>query len=386
MTGNRTTMKKILIIAGEASGDLHGSTLVREIRKKAQDLDICGVGSSRMREAGVRMLADASEISVVGGTEVLTHIGAIYRVYALLKRFLRDEKPELLILIDFPDFNILVGKAARRLGIPVLYYISPQVWAWRRGRVRTIARLVKTMMVVFPFEVELYRVAGVDVRFVGHPLTDIAHSSMTKQDARQRYGLDPSRRTVALLPGSRKSEIEHLLPDMLRAASILRSRFPEIQFVLPLAPTVTSDFIDSFLKKSPAPVTIADGNVYDILRASDAAIVTSGTATLETGLMAVPMVIVYRMSRLSFFIARLIIKVSHIGLVNIVAGKGIVPELIQNDATPENMAREITTILADPERHAQMTKELTTVRARLGEAGASERAASVVMEVLGSTG
>jgi len=201
-------MKKILIIAGEASGDLHGANLVKALREQDPSVDVYGVGSRNMREAGVHMLADASTISVVGATEVLTHIGAIYGVYAKLKRFLREERPDLLILIDFPDFNILTGKAARKLGIPVLYYISPQVWAWRKGRVKTIARLVKAILVVFPFEVDLYRPTGVDVRFVGHPLADVVMSNYTRAEARSKFGLALDRRTVALLPGSRKSEIE----------------------------------------------------------------------------------------------------------------------------------------------------------------------------------
>ncbi len=376
-------MKKILIIAGEASGDLHGANLVKALHEQAPDLLVYGVGSRRMREAGVQMLADASEISVVGATEVLTHIGAIYGVYAKLKRFLREERPDLLVLIDFPDFNIMTGKAARKLGIPVLYYISPQVWAWRKGRVNTIAKLVQTILVVFPFEVELYRRAGVDVRFVGHPLADVVDSPYTRDEARNRLGLAQDRRTVALLPGSRRNEIMHLLPDMLKAAKLLRDRFPDIQFVLPVAATLGQDFVRGYVVASGVPVSIVDGQVYDVLRASDAAIVTSGTATLETGLMAVPMVIIYRVSRLSYFIGRMIVKVKHIGLVNIVAGRTVVPELIQDEVTPERIAREIGSVLADPAKHLRMREDLEQIRTLLGEGGASRRAAAVVRELLG---
>ncbi len=231
-------MKKIMIMSGEASGDLHGANLAREIWKQDPAIAIYGVGSKQMQRAGVRMLADAKEISVVGITEVLTHLGGIYRVYAHLKRFLKHERPDLLVLIDFPDFNIMLGKAAQRLGIPVLYYISPQVWVWRKGRIKTIARLVKAMIVVFPFEVTLYEKAGVDVRFVGHPLTDVVRSDLTKEQAKSAFDLDASRRTIALLPGSRKSELTHLLPDMLAAAKILSTRFQDLQFILPVAPTL----------------------------------------------------------------------------------------------------------------------------------------------------
>lgn len=375
-------MKKILIIAGEASGDLHGANLVREIMKRDLQIAFSGVGSRRMREAGVRMLADASEISVVGATEVLTHIRAIHRAYARLKDFLRTERPSLLILIDFPDFNILIGKAARKLGIPVLYYISPQVWAWRKGRIKKIAALVRAMIVVLPFEVELYKKAGVDVRFVGHPLADVVRSDYTQEEARKQLGLDPRRRTVAVLPGSRKKEIANLLPDMLAAAKILASKFPGLQFILPVAPTLTVDFIRRYVDTAGVPVVVTDGRTYDALRASDAAMVTSGTATLETGLMEIPMVIVYRVSALSYAIGRLIIDVKHVGLVNIVAGKRVAPELLQNDVTPENIAAAIAGMLGDPVRHKQVRDELVRMKMQLGGGGASARAAAVVMEVM----
>jgi len=375
-------MKKILIIAGEASGDLHGANLVNELRRKAPSLTYFGVGSKRMRDAGVRMLADASEISVVGATEVLTHIGAIYRVYSRLKRFLKEDRPDLIVLIDFPDFNIMLGKVAKKLGIPVLYYISPQVWAWRKGRVKKIAEIVNAIVVVFPFEVELYKAAGVDVRFVGHPLTDVVSSGYSKIDARKYLGLDPTRRTIALLPGSRKKEITHLLPDMLEAARKLKTMFEDLQFVLPVAPTLERDFIRGHVDRSGVVVDIIDGRVYDALRASDAAIVTSGTATLETGLMGVPMVIVYRMSGLSYFIGSLIVNVDHVGLVNIVAGKRLVPELIQQDATPQNIADAVSKMLRDPDYYKAITDGLAAVRVQMGDAGASARAAAVVLELL----
>ena len=375
-------MKKILIIAGEASGDLHGSNLVKAMKEQDPSLVFYGVGSRNMRNAGVSLLADASEISVIGATEVLTHIGAIYRVYARLKRFLREERPDLLILIDFPDFNILTGKAARKLGIPILYYISPQVWAWRKGRINTLARLVTAMMVVFPFEVDLYRHAGVDVRFVGHPLADIVKSAYTREESRSLLGIDRDRRTIALLPGSRTKEIMYLLPDMLKAAAILREKFPELQFILPVAPTLAQDLVKRYVAESGVPLKITDGQVYDVLRASDAAIVTSGTATLETGLMAVPMVIVYRMSWLSYLLARIFIHVKHIGLVNIVAGKTVVPELIQDNATPAKIVAALGTLLMDQGKYEQVVRDLKQVRMQLGDGGASGRAAAVARELL----
>lgn len=378
-------MKKVLIIAGEASGDLHGANLVREVRKKDPSVLFSGIGSRQMREAGVALLADASEISVVGITEVLTHIGTIYRVYSKLKRFLGAERPDLLVLIDFPDFNILLGKAAKKLGIPVLYYISPQVWAWRKGRVRTIAKLVKTMVVVFPFEVDIYKNAGVDVRFVGHPLIDVVRSAYTREEARRQLGLDPALRTVAILPGSRRKEIANLLPDMLGAARILRERFPELQFILPVAPTLEPGLIRVHADAVNVPVRLVEGRVYDVLRASDAAIITSGTATLETGLMAVPMVIVYRMSKASYHLVKLIADAKYIGLVNIIANRQVVPELIQGAVTPENIADAVAAMLNEPASSRGMKEDLLALRTYLGEAGASARTASVLFELLEKT-
>lgn len=376
-------MKKVMIMTGEASGDLHGANLAREIIKQDPSIVLYGVGSKQMRSAGVRMLADASEISVVGITAVLTHIRAIYGVYAKLKRFLNEERPDLLVLIDFPDFNIMLGKAARKLGIPVLYYISPQVWAWRKGRIKTIANLVKAMLVVFPFEVPLYEKAGVDVRFVGHPLTDVARSDLDPVQAKTSLGLAPGNRTVALLPGSRRSEVVHLLPDMLKAAAILHARSQDVQFILPIAPTLDAEFVRSFVDQGGVAVRMVEGRVYDALRASDAAIVASGTATLETGLMAVPMAIVYRVSALNYFIlTRLAPDVKDVGLVNIVAGRRVVPELIQKDSTPAKMADAIAALLDDPVHAQRVRGDLIDIRKRLGEAGASARAATVVRELL----
>jgi lipid-A-disaccharide synthase len=380
---NADHLKKVMIMSGEASGDLHGANLALELRKQDPSITLYGVGSVRMKEAGVKMLADASLISVVGITEVLTHLRVICRVYATLKHFLKQERPDLLVLIDFPDFNIMLGKFAWKLGIPVVYYISPQVWAWRKGRIKTISRLVKAMIVVFPFEVPLYEKAGVDVRFVGHPLTDVVRSDLTKEQAKNKFGLDPKRRTVALLPGSRSSEIRNLLPDMLAAAAILAQRFNDVQFVLPVAQTLDESFVRAFVEQGAVPVCMVKGNVYDVLKAADVAIVTSGTATLETGLMLVPMVIVYRTSALTYYLVKSLARnVTHVGLVNIVAGKGLVPELIQKESTPRNMADAVSRMLSDALYHEELCKGLVEVRARLGDAGASARVASVVREML----
>ena len=375
-------MKKVMIVAGEASGDLHGANLVREVKHHDPSVSFYGLGSTRMREAGVHLIADAAHISVVGATEVLSDILAIYRIYATLKRLLKEERPDLLVLVDFPGFNIRLGAIAKKLGIPVVYYISPQVWASRKGRIKKIAKMVTAIIVVFPFEVDLYRDVGVDVRYVGHPLTDVVKSEYTQAEARSALGLDPARRTIALLPGSRRKEIVNLLPDMLGASEILLKRFPDLQFLLPVAHTLEPDFVKGYLDRSKVPVRMIAGRGHDALRASDTAIVTSGTATLETGLMAVPMVIIYRVSGFSFFLARLVLRIPHVGLVNIVAGKGAVPELLQGNVSPEKIADALIPILSDSATYAGIRNDLLALRAELGEGGASARAAAVILEFL----
>ena len=300
-----------------------------------------GVGSKQMRDAGVRMLADASTISVVGITEVLTHIRAIYGVYAKLKQFLREERPDVLVLIDFPDFNIMLGKAAQKLGIPVVYYISPQVWVWRKGRIKTIAGLVKAMIVVFPFEVPLYEKAGVDVRFVGHPLTDVVRSAYSRDEARRSLGLAANERTIALMPGSRRSELANLLPDMLRAAQLLRSRYDDLQFVLPVAHTLDPALRRrSYVEQGGVPVHIVDGQGlrriagigcrHRRIRNGHARDRAHGR-THGDRLPDLGAYVLYAHETRSR-------PVQHVGLVNIVAGQRIVPELIQHDVTPQKIA------------------------------------------------
>jgi lipid-A-disaccharide synthase len=277
----------------------------------------------------------------------------------------------------------MLGKAAKKLGIPIVYYISPQVWVWRKGRIKTIARLVNAMIVVFPFEVPLYEKAGVDVRFVGHPLIDVVKSAYSRDEARLSLGFGVNKRTIALMPGSRRGELANLFPDILRAAQLLRTRYDDLQFILPLAPTLDLALVRSYVEQGGVPVHIVQGRVYDVLQASDAAIVASGTATLETGLMAVPMTIVYRISALTYYIlTKLVRNLAHVGLVNIVAGQRIVPELIQRDATPQKIANAVSGMLDDPTRYQQIQQGLLKLREQLGAKGASARAALVVMEFM----
>jgi len=371
----QTASKKVMIISGEASGDLHGSNLVREMLRLDPGIRFFGIGGDRMEEAGVEILIHASEMAVVGLTEVFPRGRVILRARKLLKAALRDDTPDLVVLIDYPDFNLYVAKHAKRHGCRVFYYISPQVWAWRKNRVFSIARLVDRMAVILPFEKDLYDRAGLDVEFVGHPLLDVVKRKYSRDEALGRFGLDARRRTVALVPGSRPNEVEKLLPEMLRAAERLLVRYPDLQFVLPRSSSLDRGAVEGFTDQASVDVSVVDNDTYDVIGAADIAIVTSGTATLETALLEVPMVIVYRISPLSYLIGRMLVHIEHIGLANIIAGRGIVHELIQGDATGERIAREIEDLLDNGDRLARMKEDLRAVRERLGEPGAAARTA-----------
>ncbi len=371
-----------MIVAGEASGDLHGANLVKEACKLAPDLRFFGIGGTRMREVGVETLVDASAMAVVGLVEVVTHFDVIIRAFTTLKRIIATDPPDLLILIDYPDFNLRLAKVARKAGVRILYYISPQVWAWRVGRVKKIGRVVDRMAVVFPFEVPFYEREGVPVSFVGHPLADAVHPTMTRAEAQDCFALDPSRRTVGLFPGSRRNEIRNLLPTILAAAGLLKERFPGLQFILPLASSLAMSDIAPYLEDSGLEIKVVEGQGYDVMQVCDAIVTVSGTVTLEIALMGVPMVIIYRVSPLTYHVGKRLIKVDHIGLCNIVAGERVVQELIQDEAEPERIAAEIEKILDDGDYAAAMTAKLKTVKERLGSGGGSERVARLALEML----
>ena len=374
---------KIMIVAGEASGDLHGSFLVREMLAINPSLHFFGIGGNKMQEAGVKLLAHAADIGVVGATEVIAKIGTFIQVIRKVSRSLDQFKPDLVILIDFPDFNLnIVARAAKKRNIKVFYYISPQVWAWRQGRIEQIKRLVDKMAVILPFEVDVYARRGYAVDYVGHPLMDTVTSALPKNEARKLFGLDEDKTTVGLLPGSRESEISRMLPEILRAAKIILQKKPDVQYVLPLADTLKESTVRSLIDAFGVPVKIVSGSTYDVIACCDLAIVTSGTATLETGLLGVPMIIIYKLSLLSAIIGRLFIRVSHIGLVNIIAGKTVVPELIQLDANAARISTEALTILTDPEKRKEIITDLAALRSRMGKPGAARRAAQIACDMI----
>lgn len=373
--------KRVLLVAGEASGDLHGSHLVRALRERDSALEISAVGGEALKREGAKIIFDVARIAGMGLTELAGNLTSLWRAYSQVKKNLREQRPSLLILIDFPDFNLRVARVAKRLGVPVLYYISPQVWAWRKRRIAEIARLADRVAVVFPFEAPLYEQAGVKVEFVGHPLLDVARASRPREETLARLGLDPSKQTIALLPGSRRREVAYHLPVMIEAAEML-SKEMALQFILVRASTVGRDSLERSLSGASVGVSLSDGDAYNVLHACDLAWTASGTATLETALMLRPMVIVYRLSRMTYALARRLVRVDFIGMANIIAGEKVVPELIQNEVTAEKIAAESRAILGDRELRERMISKLSEVRAKLGSPGAAGRTADIALAMM----
>lgn len=375
---------RVLLVAGEASGDVHGADLLRALRARLPDVEVFGIGGEHCRAAGMRTLTDASDVATVGLVEGVRSLRALVRSWRTLVRVLRERPPDLCVLIDFPEFNLRLARVAKRAGVPVLYYIAPQVWAWRRGRVRMIARRVDRLAVVFPFEPSLYAALTAGVEFVGHPLLDRVAVTRGREETLRRHGLDPARTTVALLPGSRPKEIDYILPRLLDAARRLAATH-HIQLALALAHTVSRQQVERHLAGSGIDVRVVEDDTHNLVAASALALVTSGTATLECALLETPMVIVYRLSRVTFALARLLVRgVRHAGLPNIVAGREVVPELLQSEATGARIAEAAAAILDDPVRRTAIVDALRDVRRRLGRGGAAARAAAIACEMLGA--
>lgn len=369
-----------MIVAGEASGDLHGAHLVRAIKQRAPEVELYGVGGRHLQAEGVTLLSSSDELGVVGIAEVIKKLGAVYRVFRKLSQFLREERPDVLILIDYPDFNLRLAKVAHKLGVPIIYYISPQVWAWRSGRVKLIQRLVAKMIVIFPFEKAFYQRHGVDVEWVGHPLADTVAASLTKEEFCRQHGLNPAHPIVGLLPGSRESEVQRLLPVLLDAARLIKQAMPNTQFLLPVASSLETSAI--LTQTLPSDVHRIQRQTYDAISAADLIITASGTVTVETALLETPMIITYIVSPLTYWLGKRFIHVPFIGMVNLIAGKQIAPELIQDAATPPRIADEAVRLLRDPDRRSAIQDELKTVRRKLGEPGAPGRAAAVILDIL----
>jgi lipid-A-disaccharide synthase len=372
----------VLIVAGEASADLHGSNLVKAMKRLDSEVVFRGIGGHSMQSQGVDILVPCSEMAVVGLTEVFPRLRTIAGAYRRLKSILKNDRPDLLILIDYPDFNIMLSRVAKRHGVPVLYYISPQVWAWRKRRVEKLRRRVDRLAVILPFEEAFYEQKGLAVEYVGHPLLDVIPPRLDKKSALRDLGLEEAFPVIGLLPGSREEEVVHLLPIMAKSALELRNTFPGLQCLLPRASTIPEEVIASILGNHPGDIQVIHGDMHRVLSACDFAFVASGTATLETAIMRVPMVILYRVSPLSYWIGKKVIKVPSIGLPNLVAQKKIVPELIQNEVTPERLTHEALSLLKNSERKDRMVNELINLREKLGTTSASQRTAQIALEMI----
>jgi lipid-A-disaccharide synthase len=373
--------KEIMLVVGEASGDVLGAALVKALLRRDPTLKIFGVAGEQLERTEFEALYSVSKLTGMGLVEIVGNLRNIWRAYRLLKNTLRERKPALLVLIDFPEFNLRLAKIAKRLEIPVLYYVSPQVWAWRAGRVRQMARSVDQVAVIFPFEVPFYEAHGVKVVFVGHPLLEIVHAKAGRETALARLGLDPSKPTVALLPGSRRKELLYHLPILYKAAERLRQE-REVQFICIKAGTIDRRDIEEIFARGRVAIPIVEEDRYDAINAADLVWTASGTATLETALLLKPTIIVYRVSWLTYALARLLVSVRHIGMVNIIAGETIAPELVQSALRPENVVQESRAILESRQIREAIINKLIRLRENLGAPGATGRVADLAISMM----
>jgi lipid-A-disaccharide synthase len=375
-----TTKPCVAIIAGEASGDQHGAKLVRALLKRQPEVFFCGIGGPALRQAGVRIVLDAAELTVVGITEVLSKIPDIWKAMGLIKKLLKSLKPDLLILIDFPDFNLHIAAGAKKLGIPVLYYVSPQIWAWRRGRGKRIGKLVDHMAVILPFEERFYQEFEIPVTFVGHPLLDDA---LPPSGQALKVGVQ-NPPVIGLVPGSRENEVVRLLPLMLAAGDILKQRLQHVTFMISQAASIDRQLIQTIVNRHPGweNVEVVSDGVENIFNGCDGIVAASGTVTLQAAIYGTPMVIIYKVSPVSAWLARILVRVPNVGLVNLVAGRELAPELLQDDATADNIARAVENMLADKDQLNQLRRRLIALRDQLGGAGASDRVAQLALGMI----
>ncbi|MGM9570102.1 MAG: lipid-A-disaccharide synthase [Phascolarctobacterium sp.] len=373
-------MAKILISAGEASGDIHAAAVTAALKRIDSTTEVFGMGGDELRAAGGEVLFDIKEHGVMGFVEVIKKLPDLFKLRSDFARVMDERKPDCLVVVDYPGFNMKLAKLAHDKGIPVVSYIAPSAWAWNKGRAKNVAKIVDKVACIFPFEYDVYKEAGAPVEFVGHPLLDIVHPSMERAAAEAWVGKEPDRPLVLLMPGSRLMEIEKMLPILLEGAKLLKKQMPQVQFAMPRAGTIPLELLQSKIKSSGLEIKITEGHNYDLFSVADLALATSGTVTLEAALCGLPSVIVYRTSALNAFIARRVINIPNIGLPNIVAGRQILPELLQEDFTPAKVASTAMELLA-PERRVQLETNLASMKARLGEPGAVNRVAQLILRI-----
>ena len=390
--------RKILIVAGEASGDLHGSNLIKEIRNLNPHVQLFGIGGDRMKKEGMELIYHIDKLSIMGFFEVLSKLGLIREVMKTMQKLAEERRPDLVVLIDYPGFNLRFAKRVKKMGIPIAYYISPQVWAWGGSRVKKMKGLIYKMIVIFPFEVEIYRKLDIDCEFVGHPLLEVVRPILSKEDFQSKIDLRKNEVLLGLLPGSRWQEVEKILPIMVQTVELLGSRIKNLRVMLGLASTIKKErvqvILDQFksrvdpsisLRVDPEHsrrVEIIENLTYDLMKHSDLLLVTSGTATLESAILGTPFLVLYKTSFWTYLFAKSLVSIPNIALANVIAGKKIVPEYIQSKAMPKDIAEEAYDILTNKPRYKSIQNELSLVKERIGEVGASKRAAQIITGII----
>ncbi len=372
----------ILFSAGESSGDQHAANMFLELKKNQPDIKGIGMGGAKMAKAGIDIRYDSTGIAVIGVVEVIKHYGEIRRALKLMQQIVSTERPDLLVCVDYKEFNLKLARYAKQHGIKVLFYVSPQVWAWRPGRVKVYGKAIDMMAVIFPFETVYYDDENVPVRYVAHPSVDKVHPQHSRVEDMAHFGLDEKKPVVGLLPGSRANEINRMLPVMLAASEKLQADLPDIQFILPQADSIGDDLLEDYMSQSPIKITVIKNQPYDVIQCCDVVMTTSGTATLEIALLTVPMVITYKLATFTYWLGRWLVNTPFIGLPNIVLGKGIVKELIQHEATPDNLAAEVKRVLTDKTYADEMRANLNQVKKQLGQGGGSKNMAELALEML----
>jgi lipid-A-disaccharide synthase len=386
-------MKKVFIIAGEASGDLHGAGLMRAMKSLRPEVEFLGIGGSQMVEAGLHPVFLNNELAVVGLFEIMSHVRPILKAVRQAMHALKQERPNLLVLIDYPGLNLFMARYARHLGIPVFYYISPQVWAWRRGRIKKMRRLIDKLAVILPFEEDFFRSNGLNAHFVGHPLLDVVRPSMSREAFCESAGLVPGRDIVGILPGSRRGEVQRMLPIFLQTAALIQHDLPKCQFVLPVAPSLSRTWVEECIARERQAnpripeISIVERQAYDAMAASSLLLLASGTVTLEAAILRIPMLVAYRVSGMTYQLARRIVHVKFMSLVNLIADREIVPEFLQHEATPERLSEAGLFLLKDKKRRQDMLNGLNEVVSQLkvggqGQEGAAMQAARLALDML----
>ena len=375
-------MARILISAGEASGDLYAGAVTRGIKQLNPEAEVFGMGGDCLREAGGEVLFDIKDHSLMGFVEVLKKLPDVWKLRNAFIDLMEKRKPDVLLTIDYPGFNMRLAKLAKERGINVVYFIAPQVWAWRPGRAADVAKVTDKIACIFPFECDFYKSYGANIEFIGHPLVDTVKPSLSRKEAEELAGKRTGHPLILLMPGSREMEIQRLLPVMLGAAKILKQKQPELDFAIPRAATIAKDILEDLVRQAGLNIRLIEGHNYDVMSVADLAIVTSGTVTLEAAMCGLGCEILYKSSPVSFWIAKRVVKIPNIGLPNIVAGRQIEPELLQDDCTPDKIASTALELL-EPERFAQLQRDLMEVKDKLGEPGAVKRVAELVLRMAG---